>query len=176
MQNFHHLTRINQPWNSVAASAFARCSVARLRLMRIICCWTNPPTISTGRDVSGSTTSSPVIRGVLVASHDRELLAKVPRILELSASGLRHYGGSYDDYTHQRDAEQQAARAALEHAATERKRTRARMQKSMTKASGVRRRRYVRSITLISPRSSGSNTKWPPKSALAHGKTAWRST
>ncbi|MFP2167097.1 ABC-F family ATP-binding cassette domain-containing protein [Enterobacter ludwigii] len=67
--------------------------------------------------------------GVLVASHDRELLAKVPRILELSASGLRHYGGSYDDYTHQRDAEQQAARAALEHAATERKRTRARMQK-----------------------------------------------
>ena len=30
---------------------------------RIICCWTNPPTISTGRDVSGSTTSSPVIRG-----------------------------------------------------------------------------------------------------------------
>lgn len=64
-----------------------------------------------------------------MASHDRELLAKVPRILELSASGLRHYGGSYDDYTHQRDAEQQAARAALEHAATERKRTRARMQK-----------------------------------------------
>ena len=50
-------------WNSAAASAFARCSVARLRLMRIICCWTNPPTISTGRDVSGSTTSSPVIRG-----------------------------------------------------------------------------------------------------------------
>ncbi|MDV0597539.1 MULTISPECIES: ABC-F family ATP-binding cassette domain-containing protein [unclassified Enterobacter] len=67
--------------------------------------------------------------GVLVASHDRELLEKVPRILELSASGLRSYGGNYADYTHQRDFEQQAARAALEHAATERKRTRARMQK-----------------------------------------------
>ncbi|MCF8581837.1 ATP-binding cassette domain-containing protein [Enterobacter ludwigii] len=67
--------------------------------------------------------------GVLVASHDRELLDKVPRILELSASGLRSYGGNYADYTHQRDFEQQAARAALEHAATERKRTRARMQK-----------------------------------------------
>ncbi|MHC9005567.1 ABC-F family ATP-binding cassette domain-containing protein [Enterobacter adelaidei] len=67
--------------------------------------------------------------GVLVASHDRELLEKVPRILELSASGLRSYGGNYADYTHQRDSEQQAARAALEHAATERKRTRARMQK-----------------------------------------------
>lgn len=67
--------------------------------------------------------------GVLVASHDRELLEQVPRILELSASGLRSYGGNYTDYQTQRDAEQQAARAALEHAATERKRTRARMQK-----------------------------------------------
>ena len=67
--------------------------------------------------------------GVLVASHDRELLEQVPRILELSASGLRSYGGNYADYQALRDAEQQAARAALEHAATERKRTRARMQK-----------------------------------------------
>lgn len=67
--------------------------------------------------------------GVLVASHDRELLEQVPRILELSASGLRSYGGNYTDYQTQRDAEQQAARAALEHAATERKRTRVRMQK-----------------------------------------------
>ena len=67
--------------------------------------------------------------GALVASHDRELLAQMPRILELSASGLRSYGGNYADYKQQRDAEQQAARAALEHAATERKRTRARMQK-----------------------------------------------
>ncbi|AEN62941.1 ABC transporter related protein [Enterobacter soli] len=67
--------------------------------------------------------------GVLVASHDRELLAQVPRILELSASGLRSYGGNYADYQRQRDAEQQSARAALEHAATERKRTRERMKK-----------------------------------------------
>ncbi|HDX4065540.1 TPA: ABC-F family ATP-binding cassette domain-containing protein [Enterobacter asburiae] len=67
--------------------------------------------------------------GVLVASHDRELLEQVPRILELSASGLRSYGGNYADYQTQRDVEQQAARAALEHAATERKRTRVRMQK-----------------------------------------------
>ena len=67
--------------------------------------------------------------GVLVASHDREVLTLVPRILELSVSGLRSYGGNYTDYQRQREAEQQSARAALEHAATERKRTRARMQK-----------------------------------------------
>lgn len=67
--------------------------------------------------------------GALVASHDRELLALMPRILELSPAGLRSYGGNYDDYQRQRDAEQQAACAALEHAVAERKRTRARMQK-----------------------------------------------
>ena len=66
---------------------------------------------------------------MLVASHDRELLAQVPRILELSRAGLRSYGGNYAGYQAQRDAEQQAARAALDHAATERKRTRARLQK-----------------------------------------------
>ena len=84
--------------------------------------------------------------GVLVASHDRELLAQVPRILELSSGGLRSYGGNYADYQTQRDAEQQAARAALEHAATERKRTRSRMQKSMTTASGARQKHYAPSI------------------------------
>ncbi len=65
----------------------------------------------------------------LVATHDRELLAQMPRILELSPSGLRSYGGNYDDYQRQRDAQQQAAQAALEHAATERRRTRLRLQK-----------------------------------------------
>ncbi len=67
--------------------------------------------------------------GTLVASHDRELLALMPRILELSPAGIRSYGGNYADYQRQRDAEQQAAQAALEHAATERRRTRSRLQK-----------------------------------------------
>ncbi|MGU3525386.1 ABC-F family ATP-binding cassette domain-containing protein [Enterobacteriaceae bacterium C23F] len=67
--------------------------------------------------------------GALIASHDRELLSKLPRILELAAGELRSYGGNFDVWQQQRDAEQQAARAALDHAATERRRTRARMQK-----------------------------------------------
>ena len=67
--------------------------------------------------------------GALIASHDRELLARMPRILELTPAALRSYGGNYADYQQQRELEQQAARAALEHAATERRRTRARMQK-----------------------------------------------
>ncbi|HAU8262461.1 TPA: ABC-F family ATP-binding cassette domain-containing protein [Kluyvera intermedia] len=67
--------------------------------------------------------------GTLVASHDRELLSLMPRILELSPAGLRSFGGNYADYQRQREAGQQAAYAALEHAATERRRTRQRLQK-----------------------------------------------
>jgi len=67
--------------------------------------------------------------GTLVATHDRELLALLPRILELTPSGLRSYGGNYADYLRLRDAEQQAAQAALDHATTERRRTRLRLQK-----------------------------------------------
>ena len=67
--------------------------------------------------------------GALIASHDRTLLEKLPRILELNAGELRSFGGNYGVYQQQKDAEQQAAKAALEHAATERKRTRARMHK-----------------------------------------------
>lgn len=67
--------------------------------------------------------------GALIASHDRQLLARMPRILELTPGALRSFGGNFADYQQQRDAEQNAARAALEHAATERRRTRARMQK-----------------------------------------------
>ncbi|MEB8289741.1 ATP-binding cassette domain-containing protein [Klebsiella michiganensis] len=67
--------------------------------------------------------------GALIASHDRELLTQMPRILELASAALRSYGGNYADYQQQRELEQQAARAALEHAVTERRRTRARMQK-----------------------------------------------
>lgn len=67
--------------------------------------------------------------GALIASHDRALLAQLPRILELSAGMLRQYGGNFEVYQQQREAEQQAARSALDHAATERRRTRTRLQK-----------------------------------------------
>lgn len=81
--------------------------------------------------------------GALIASHDRELLTRMPRIIELTPTALRSYGGNYDEYQRQRMAEQQAARAALEHAVTDRRRTRARMQRSMTPPSGARLRRCV---------------------------------
>lgn len=67
--------------------------------------------------------------GLVVVSHDRQLLNAMGRILELSPLGARTYGGNYQAYRLQRDTEQHAAVAALEHARLERSRERKRLQK-----------------------------------------------
>ncbi|WP_314102397.1 ABC-F family ATP-binding cassette domain-containing protein [uncultured Stenotrophomonas sp.] len=51
--------------------------------------------------------------GLIVISHDRALLRQMQRIVELSPSGLRSYGGNYDHYAAQRQDEQAAAEAQL---------------------------------------------------------------
>ncbi|WP_431820635.1 ABC-F family ATP-binding cassette domain-containing protein [Burkholderia sp. F1] len=66
--------------------------------------------------------------GLVVVSHDRALLAGVERIVELSPQGMRSYGGNYAFYRAQRDAEHDAAQAALDHARTERGRVRRRLE------------------------------------------------
>ncbi|WP_297804533.1 ABC-F family ATP-binding cassette domain-containing protein [uncultured Brevundimonas sp.] len=53
---------------------------------------------------------------LIIASHDRSVLSIVDRIVEVSPSGLRSYGGNYDSYRHQRDLELDAALAAAESA------------------------------------------------------------
>lgn len=60
--------------------------------------------------------------GLLVISHDRQLLEGMQRIVELSPSGLRAYGGNYSVYRDCLLRERQAAQNTLEHARTERKR------------------------------------------------------
>ena len=52
--------------------------------------------------------------GALVASHDRDLLRRMDRIVELSTLGAQVYGGNYDLYAARKAAERQAAAAALE--------------------------------------------------------------
>lgn len=108
--------------------------------------------------------------GVLIASHDRELLSQVPRILELSASGLHSYGGNYADYQRQRNAEQQAARAALEHAATERKRTRARQQKEHDDSL----RRSAKTLRTVDTLNIASFERVKYKGAAKERPGAWR--
>ncbi|MFJ1251989.1 ABC-F family ATP-binding cassette domain-containing protein [Cupriavidus sp. CuC1] len=58
--------------------------------------------------------------GLVVVSHDRELLEEMDHIVALTPDGLRHYGGNYTLYAAQRDAEAAAAQAALDHARTSR--------------------------------------------------------
>jgi len=108
--------------------------------------------------------------GVMVATHDRELLAQVPRILELSGTGLRVYGGNYDDYERQRDAEQQAARAALDHAATERKRTRVRMHKE----HDASQRRSAQTLRTVDSMNIASFERIKYKMAAKERPGTWR--
>ncbi|MBE4975496.1 ABC-F family ATP-binding cassette domain-containing protein [Serratia sp. X3] len=90
--------------------------------------------------------------GLLIASHDRQLLARMERIVELTPGALRSYGGNYDDYRRQRDAQQQAARADLEHAREERRRTRARQQKEhdMSQRRSAQTLRVVDTLNIAS--------------------------
>jgi ATPase subunit of ABC transporter with duplicated ATPase domains len=60
--------------------------------------------------------------GLLVISHDRQLLGQMERIVELSSHGLRSYGGDYAFYEQVRREERQAAERALEVRKIERKR------------------------------------------------------
>ncbi|MBI6563508.1 ABC-F family ATP-binding cassette domain-containing protein [Pseudomonas synxantha] len=67
--------------------------------------------------------------GLVVVSHDRQLLNAMGRIIELSPLGIQVYGGNYDAYRQQRETQQQAAIAAWEHARQTRSRERRRLQK-----------------------------------------------
>lgn len=75
--------------------------------------------------------------GLVVVSHDRRLLNSLGRIIELSPLGARLYGGNYDDYRAQRDAEQHAAQAALEHARLDRRREHQRLKRISTASSAT---------------------------------------
>ncbi|THJ48262.1 ABC-F family ATP-binding cassette domain-containing protein [Burkholderia sp. LS-044] len=66
--------------------------------------------------------------GLVIVSHDRALLADVQRIVELTPQGARSYGGNYAFYRAQRDADQDAAQAALDNARAERGRARRRLE------------------------------------------------
>ncbi len=82
-------------------------------------------------------------RGLLVISHDRQLLGGMDRIVELSPLGLRSYGGSYAFYAQAKAKEQAAALAELDRAKLERRREQQALQQQRERqekrqASGAR--------------------------------------
>ncbi|NRP03830.1 ATP-binding cassette domain-containing protein [Stenotrophomonas maltophilia] len=54
--------------------------------------------------------------GLLVISHDRELLAHMQQIVELDGRGLHRYGGPWQHYADARAADRESAAAQLDHA------------------------------------------------------------
>lgn len=68
--------------------------------------------------------------GLIVVSHDRQLLNRMQRIIELSPLGAKVYGGNYEAFKARRETEQHAAQATLEYARLERSRERKRLKHS----------------------------------------------
>lgn len=67
-------------------------------------------------------------RGLLVVSHDRQLLEQMQRTVELSSLGLRSYGGNYSFYAQAKASERAKAEQDLEHAKLQRQREERAMQ------------------------------------------------
>ena len=67
--------------------------------------------------------------GLIVVSHDRQLLEQMRRIVELTPLGATVFRGRYSEFTEQRQIHQAAAQAQLDQARVERQRQRARLQR-----------------------------------------------
>jgi ATPase subunit of ABC transporter with duplicated ATPase domains len=74
-------------------------------------------------------------RGLLLISHDRELLEHAERTLEAHAGGLRRYGGGWSLVAQQRAVQLAAASARLERARVERRQGEARMHEQAERAA-----------------------------------------
>ncbi|WP_409319618.1 ABC-F family ATP-binding cassette domain-containing protein [Pseudomonas sp. KCJK9016] len=67
--------------------------------------------------------------GLIVISHDRQLLDSMQRIVELTAAGANEFGGNYSAFREQQKIHQAAAQARLDQARSERHRERLRLQR-----------------------------------------------
>ncbi|WP_190319906.1 ATP-binding cassette domain-containing protein [Candidatus Enterovibrio escicola] len=72
--------------------------------------------------------------GILIISHDREILHNVDDILELNTLGMHHYGGAYEVYAKHRTSELNSFERDIDHANSEIKLMRQTMQKNRKKA------------------------------------------
>lgn len=76
--------------------------------------------------------------GALVATHDRTLLQQVDRILELRNGQLAEYGGGYELYQGQRDAQLAAQEQRLDHLTGQQRRLHQQHQATLEKAASRR--------------------------------------
>ena len=90
--------------------------------------------------------------GLILVSHDRQLLMQVQRIVELTPLGVQVYGGNYELFQAQREAHLEAAQAALEHARTQRGREQKRLQREhdTIQRHAAASRRYAKTANVSS--------------------------
>jgi ATPase subunit of ABC transporter with duplicated ATPase domains len=67
--------------------------------------------------------------GLIIVSHDRQLLEHMQRIVELTPLGASVFSGRFSEFTEHRRVHQQAAQAQLDQARIERQRERTRLQR-----------------------------------------------
>ena len=79
-------------------------------------------------------------KGMIVISHDRSLLRLMNVIVELSATGLKSYGGNYDYYFQQRKLEDEAIKSEIRNVTVE-------LKKSIEKKNLVIRRQLKSNIS-----------------------------
>ena len=109
---------LDRPLGAVSGGEATRAALAGLALQRPDFLVLDEPTnhLDAGSRESLYQLVEGCTGGVLCVSHDRALLRRMERIVELSALGVRTFGGSYDDYRARRDADDAAAQRELESA------------------------------------------------------------
>lgn len=116
-------------------------------------------------------------RGLLVISHDRQLLDTMDRIVELAPLGLRSYGGNYTFYAQAKAHEQESAVAELERARLDRRREEQAMRaqrerQEKRQARGARTGQQANQAKILLDRQKGAQRPFHRQAAAPAGGTA----
>ena len=109
---------LDRPWDSLSGGEATRAALAAILVAEPDLILLDEPT--NNLDAEGREAVAELLEGwtggALVISHDRQLLRRMDRIVELSGLGARVYGGGYDLYAARQAVEASAAARDLENA------------------------------------------------------------